>query len=181
MCSLWWLFDRERGDLVNTYWLLFCHHLCFSAPSFLFLLFSRVFPQLSFYLLLLERKKNKIEQKTIESICYCFSPSQKSLEEISTPFQIFLSTTHIIFLLVTFASLWPKRVHTHTQNLKGSFSPLWWGSWQKRTAHTIVGKQQGLLLFPFFSLGTHPHDGVTHTQGRPLSLSPLWKGLHRHT
>lgn len=139
--------------------------------SFLFLLFSRVFPNYhsTYYSNLSWKKKIKLNKKQLKAYVTAFLlPKIFRRNFYSFSGISYLSTTHIIFLLVTFASLWPKRAHTHTQNLKGSFSPLWWRSWQRRTAHTTVGKQQGLLLFPFFSLGTHPHDGVTMIEGHCL-------------
>lgn len=102
----------------------------------------------------------------------------KSLEEFSTSFQIF----HNFYQLLL--GHYDQKEHTQTKKKKnkpqGKFQPIMAGKLAEKNSSHHCGKAAGLAPFPFFfSLGTHPH-GVTHIQGRLLSLSTLWKGLHRH-
>lgn len=117
------------------------------------------FPQLSFYLLLQSvLKENKIEQKTIESICYCFSPSPNLQKKFLLLFKYF-----IIFISYFWVTMTKKNTHKPKKKKpQGKFQPILAGKLAEKSSHHC-GKAAELAPFPFVQSGNpptwcHPHS-----------------------
>lgn len=165
-------------------------HPCLNVPSpscssCCFLEFSPTTTLLT-SLICLERKI-KLSKATLGNMYSYTSPSPNLWKKCLLPSNIsYQSSIHIISLLLLTHYDKKKKGHVKLKGLLVLYAgglaeqnhSWYWGKGAGRERTPVV---MGFLLFPFFSLEPSPRDSVTHIQGRPLSLSHLWKHLQRHT